>query len=247
MNTFSSPVHGILFDKDGTLIDYHDSFMPLNWQMARTLADGDEELARELMILGGWDPDSDRITSGSALAAWTLREIAELMHQRLGGDVGFIYEAIHRSFEDGPTHAVAVADLPGLLGPMKSAGIRLGISTSDHTRAAQETVERFQLSEIMDFVIGYDAGYGPKPTPGIINGFCAMFDINAANVMVVGDNSHDIDFARNGGAGWAVGVLTGTSSREELEPIADVVIDDITEIPALIASISSHGNDKITP
>ena len=49
-------IRGILFDKDGTLLDYHATWMPLNWQAARTAANGNETLAERLMISGGCNP-----------------------------------------------------------------------------------------------------------------------------------------------------------------------------------------------
>jgi phosphoglycolate phosphatase len=53
-------------------------------------------------------------------------------------------------------------------------------------------------------------------------------------VVVVGDNRHDIEMGRNAGAGLCVGVLTGTSTRGDLEDIADIVFDDITALPAAL-------------
>jgi len=48
---------------------------------------------------------------------------------------------------------------------------------------------------------------------------------------VVGDNRHDIEMGRNANAGVCVGVLTGTSERSDLESIADIVLDDIRNLP----------------
>ena len=46
-------------------------------------------------------------------------------------------------------------------------------------------------------------------------------------VIVVGDNRHDIEMGKNARAGLCIGVLTGASTRDELEEIADLVLDDI--------------------
>jgi len=248
MQVSELPVRGILFDKDGTLLDYHATFMPLNWQVVRELARGDEALARELMILSGWDPETDRIKPGTPFAAWTLKEIADFVHPHIDiEDSAEVLDIINRVFDAGPERAIPVTDLKVFLGELKSLGLMLGISTSDHTSAAKETVTHLGLNDVMDFVAGYDAGHGPKPTPGIINAFCAQHGFSPAEVMVVGDNHHDIDFARNGGAGWAVGVLTGNSYREDLEPIADIVLDDITGIPAYLATIAAARSAETEP
>ncbi|MEQ8664127.1 MAG: HAD family hydrolase [Rhodospirillales bacterium] len=238
MTDNGSSISGILFDKDGTLIDYHESFMPLNWRMAKNLARGDDALARHLMLIGGWDPETDRIKPGTPLAAWTLAEIAEFYHDETAiDDPAETLSIVVQASETGPAEAVAVTDLPAVLGPFKDMGLKLGITTSDHTAAARATVERFGIDGLMDFVAGYDAGYGSKPQPGMIHGFCEAFGLAPETIMVVGDNRHDIEFARAGGAGWAVGVLTGTSVREDLEPIADFVLDDITGLPGLLARL----------
>jgi phosphoglycolate phosphatase len=39
---------------------------------------------------------------------------------------------------------------------------------------------------------------------------------------------------RNANAGLCVGVLTGTSTRSDLESIADIVLDDISRLPEVI-------------
>jgi len=57
--------------------------------------------------------------------------------------------------------------------------------------------------------------------------FCQAMSLEPAEVIVVGDNSHDIEMGRNAQVGLCVGVLTGASTRDELESLADLVFDDI--------------------
>jgi phosphoglycolate phosphatase len=67
--------------------------------------------------------------------------------------------------------------------------------------------------------------------------FCRKLQLEVKNVVVVGDNRHDIEMGRNANAGLCVGVLTGTSQREDLEDIADIVLDDISGLPGLLQSL----------
>ena len=64
--------------------------------------------------------------------------------------------------------------------------------------------------------------------------FCAQMALKVEAVVVVGDNRHDIEMGRNANAGLCVGVLTGTSTRSDLESIADIVLDDISGLPDVI-------------
>jgi phosphoglycolate phosphatase len=53
---------------------------------------------------------------------------------------------------------------------------------------------------------------------------------------MVGDNLHDLEMARAAGAGLRIGVLTGTGTREELAPHADLCLASIAELPDALAA-----------
>ena len=56
----------------------------------------------------------------------------------------------------------------------------------------------------------------------------------------MGDTINDMNFAHNGGA-IAVGVLSGVSSREQLAPAADYILDSVADVPALIRQLEQKG------
>jgi phosphoglycolate phosphatase len=51
---------------------------------------------------------------------------------------------------------------------------------------------------------------------------------------MVGDNRHDLEMGRAGGVGLNVGVLSGTGTRETLLPLADVVLNSVSDLPAYL-------------
>jgi phosphoglycolate phosphatase len=61
----------------------------------------------------------------------------------------------------------------------------------------------------------------------MMTAFCAAVGIEPRHVAVVGDTPHDMGMARSGGAGLAIGVLTGASPRFELEALADHILESI--------------------
>ena len=115
------------------------------------------------------------------------------------------------------------------------AGLKLGVATSDSYQGIHNTLEAFDVISEFEFLCGYDSGHGLKPDPGMVLAFCAAMSLEPAEVIVVGDNRHDIEMGKNARAGYCIGVLTGTSTREELEDLADVVFDDITDLVQLIS------------
>ena len=106
----------------------------------------------------------------------------------------------------------------------------------DDEQSAIGTLQGLGCSDQVDFVCGADSGHGEKPDPGMVLAFCEHCGLNSENVMMVGDSPRDLQMGRNAGVGLSVGVLTGTSGREALAPYADHVLNDISDIPALLAS-----------
>ena len=108
----------------------------------------------------------------------------------------------------------------------------LGIASSDNALSIENTARRFGIEEYVDFIAGYDSGFGPKPEPGMVLGFCEAVALDPSRVAVVGDNNHDLVMAASAGAALKIGVLTGTGTRETLEPLADLCLDSIASLEA---------------
>jgi len=231
-------IRGILFDKDGTLLDYHATWMPLNERVALEAAGGDADRAHALLVAGGLSPDTGRVRSGTVLAAGTNAEIAAFWHPMLGDKappLAQLVDMVNRVFEaGGGATATPVGDLAGLFGRLKGRGLRLGVATSDSERSAHHTLAPFGVVGQLDFIAGYDSGHGTKPSAGMVDGFLAATGLACRDVMVVGDNLHDLEMGRAAQVGLVVGVLTGTSARADLAGHADHVIDSILEIESLL-------------
>ena len=234
--TKAATISGILFDKDGTLLDYAKSWIPVNYELARIAAAGDEDLSRKLLVAGGMDPDTGYVTPDSLLAAGTAAEIAEGF---VGAGAPFAVEALTERFDNlfanSAELAVAVTDLANFFATMHARGYWLGVASSDNEASIRATARRFGFDGYLHFVAGYDSGFGVKPEPGMVLGFCAATGLEPHEVAMVGDNNHDLHMGRNAGAGVTVAVLTGTGSRESLSAASDYCLNDITELVPIFA------------
>ena len=233
---------GIVFDKDGTLLDFNRTWLPIYRFAAEEFAAGDAELAQRLLTGHGFDSRRERLIGGSLLAAGNNAQIAEAW----AGDtnrldqVDAIGDRLHEIFRDQRAiQATPVDGLAGTLNQLRQSGLKLGVATADSHAGILNTLQSFAVLELFDFLAGYDSGHGVKPEAGMVLAFCAHLGIDVRQVVVVGDNRHDIEMGRNAGAGLCVGVLTGTSTRDDLESIADVVIEDIGGLASLL-----QGSDR---
>lgn len=230
-----SQIAGILFDKDGTLLDFDASWEPVNRQVSLVAAGGDAELADRLLAACGMDPISGHIVPDSLFAAGNTREIAEgLIAAGAPFDPETLVPLIDDLFAGAAEMSVPVTELQPLFARLRQRGLRLGIASSDNERSIRVTVRRFGIDDYVDFVAGYDSGHGAKPGPGMVLGFCAETGLAPHQVAVVGDSNHDLHMGRNAGAGLKVAVLSGTGSRQSLEEACDIILNDITELEAVL-------------
>ena len=122
-------ISAILFDKDGTLLDFDKSWQPVNRKAALYAARGDQALADHLMRVCGMDPVSGTTEGGSLFAAAAPSEIVAAMVK-----AGAPFEAddlvrdLDAIFADGAQHAVALTDLKALFSRLKGRGLALGIA-----------------------------------------------------------------------------------------------------------------------
>ncbi len=231
---FDVAIRGILFDKDGTLIDFTSTWDPINRAAAQHAAGGNRALAERLLAHGGYDLATGRCLPGTPLAQGTSAEIARCFAQVLGADgLGDgLAEEIERIFvEGGATGSVLVEGTHATLTHLRARVPHLGIATNDSEAGIATSLQSHGVLGYFDFLVGFDSGHGAKPGPGMVEAFCRARGLEAHEVCVVGDTINDMAMGSNAGVGFKVGVLTGPSAREDLAPIADLVLDSIAEMP----------------
>ncbi|MFQ5955736.1 MAG: HAD family hydrolase, partial [Kiloniellales bacterium] len=172
----------------------------------------------------------------SPLGCGSLQSIIELWRSEPAlAAVGDCAERVHRIFR---RHATArprpVADLAALFRRLRRRGLKLGVVTGDTTANARQSLAAAGVGEMLDFIAGYDAGFGAKPEPRLVEAFCLKTGLENAEVAVVGDAVADLMMARDAGAGMVVGVLTGVSPRQSLQPLADHVLDSVADIERVL-------------
>ncbi len=242
-------VEGILFDKDGTLIDFDKVWGRAAVPVVRRLfaAYGIDDLAeyRE-RVLDSLGVNCGKIDPNGALAWKTYPMIAEellpvfrqmtdspqLCQEKLAADIGMFFE--EELFEsDSPI--VETADLSGLMEFLKQRGIKLGIVTTDTYNATMRCLKKLGIASYFSF---FSMDQMPVPMPvkpdgRIIKRAAEYWGVNPDQILVVGDTPNDMRFARNGGA-RAAGVLSGTGKLQDLEPVADYVVESVADLPDMI-------------
>ncbi len=230
-------IRAILFDKDGTLIDFDKSWEPINRTIAMAAARGQGELAERFLRLGGMDPVTGKTAPDTLFASGNAQEIAACwIAQGADHDLAELTTLIDEEAARAARFAVPVTDLRALFAQLTQAGLALGVASSDSEAGVRAPITHLGLEEHVSFIAGYDSGHGPKPEPGMIHAFAEAIGCEPSEIAMVGDNIHDMEMAARAGAGKAVGVMSGTGTRETLRAHAHVVVASVADLPQLFAA-----------
>ena len=226
-------IRAILFDKDGTLVDFQRTWGPATHAVLAHFAGGDRAVFEALAAVSGFVAAEQRFLLDSPIISGASPDFGRLWAQVLGrpATADFFAEIDRLYNVTGLDHLVPIGDPAGVLAGLRRRGYRLGIATNDAKAGAHAQMARLGLAQIVEFIAGYDSGFGTKPAAGPVLAFARAIDVEAHEVAVVGDSVEDLAAARAAGA-IAVGVRSGPIPGELLAPHADALIDSIADLPA---------------
>lgn len=232
-------IRGVLFDKDGTLIDVNGTWVPIYRQMLCDQFNINPADADVMMAGVGYNPGTDAFNPNSMLAAGTTRQLIEYWWPGLD-EAGYLDKARMIDVDYGPLSKSMVKPLlplAPLIRELKQMKLHVGLATNDSHYSARNHLSHLGVLELFDEVIAADTVATPKPSGDMIRRFAGTVGVKPSEIAMVGDNAHDMEEARNGGAGLAIGVLTGNAGHDDIAHLADHTLSSIAELPALLRSI----------
>jgi len=233
-------IRAILFDKDGTLLDFERTWLPVALQVVdQLMADHQvkgEEIRRQMLLSIG--VTDTRILADGFLAQGTNRSIAQALYRVLESHGAMVSreEFVERSTDLFNRIAAAGRIYPTeeglerLLEDLKNRGFLIGLATADTEHSAHNCLSALGIDAYFDFVGADNGEINPKPHPEMMESFCRQYRLKPREVVMVGDTPTDMKFGHGAGAGFLVGVLCGTGTAGDLSPWADVLVDKVSDI-----------------
>ncbi len=235
----TSPLDGIdlvVFDKDGTLIDFHAMWSAWPAELAERLeATTGQDLRARLFATLGYDGTTNRAVANGFLAAAPMARIRDATRGLLldaGLDPAATDAALETAWQapDPVRLATPVTDLAELFGALRSSGRRIAVATSDDREPTLRTLAAFGVAGLVEATVGADEGLPVKPAPDVVLAICATLGVAPARTAVVGDSAADLAMGRAAGVGRCIGVLSGVGAVADLAPLADVMLASIAEL-----------------
>ncbi len=218
----TAPIEAVLFDKDGTLIEFHATWGPATGVGLREAAADEEALAAAAASVG-FDLATDSFLPGAAFIADPSDVIMELLQPHI--DLATFEQAC---MEAALTTTTPAPGLPQLLHTLRAEGKKLAVVTNDWVHITNTQLETLGWVGLFDTVVGSDSGYGAKPEPGMVLGACERLGVSPEAAVMVGDTGHDIN------AGTAAGLRTvlvtnGTPPDPEVAAQATKVLETLEQ------------------
>lgn len=235
-------IKGILFDKDGTLIDFQSLWL----QAAKEVADLliringlEKSKEKRIFILKAMGVEDGKVIPDGPLAYQTYADIGEAICEALKkqGDVMdpvLIAEQLSVLFESVTARDDfeyrEIIPLRPLFETLHRRGVKVGLATADTVTSVRRCFKKLGILELFDFLGCDDGVLKPKPEKDMFEKFCEKFEMKPQEILVVGDTRNDMVFAHACG-GTGIGVLSGLAKREDFAGEADEIFSSIGEIP----------------
>ncbi len=208
-------IQAVLFDKDGTLANVETYLKSLGEMRSHLTAIQVPGIQSALLSAFGLQHDQIDAAGLLAVGSRDQNEVAAAAYVAATG-IGWVaaLNIVSKAFEQAestlPLKATQTPLLPGvaqLIPRLKSAGIVLGIVSSDTHLEVAAFVEHYALTEI-SWYYGVSTSTLPKTHPDFLQIACAALAVPAASVLVIGDSAADAVLAQQGAAGF-IGMTGG--------------------------------------
>ncbi|MFX1518464.1 MAG: HAD family hydrolase [Promethearchaeota archaeon] len=209
-NALKNLPKAIIFDLDGTLIDS----IPAHVRAYQKLANDEFGIHLEQeSILKHFGKKS--------------RDIIKALLPAYGKDLDALVKKKQSFYREAFNSVKLLLGVEKLLHAIKKKGIRRALGTSSSSRNVDFTLKKFDLE--FDVVItGEDVERG-KPSPDTFLKIAQRLNLSPKDCLVIGDSVYDIIAAKKAGM-KAIGVLTGSTTREEMQKVkTDAIFENLLE------------------
>lgn len=233
------PCKGLVFDKDGTLIDIWPMLNALGRERMRHLSHRVRGEALESVAkCTGYDWHTGRAAPFGPLASATRRDeiaVAACGLYLAGIPWHQAYTMCREACDEADRTLDVTKDTLEIdgaartLASLHESGLALYVATSDSHGRSEKMLEHAGLARFFRRIVGSDDVSSCKPDPEAVLICAADLGVSPSELVVVGDGPQDSLMARKAGA-RPVGVLTGVGTYQDLHGLSEVVLPSVADI-----------------
>jgi phosphoglycolate phosphatase len=238
------PCRLIIFDKDGTLIDFTATWVPLIRKrvsfLLKALGRNDQQLGAFLLKSWGIDPPSGKIDPRGPCPVSPRSDemiIGTMALYQRGYPWDEAKQWVAQAFDEADADGdwrekvVPIKGIQTFLFQLREHGFRTALATNDERKDTEAILSHLAMDGLFDIILCAGEVNPPKPHPETILTVCRQLGIDPKEAVMVGDSVTDMMMGKRAGVALAIGILEGgVTPREELEKVADLVVDSIQDL-----------------
>lgn len=241
----------IIFDKDGTLIEFYPYWSVIAKRRAenicRALQSDNNGLVETICLVMGVNNAKRRMNPDSLLGVYPRIDIQNRIYTELR-DKGYPIHSsmITEAFKETDDYISRTTLLKQLLIPVKgltgflpqvAKGSKCAIYSHDQTKNLENIVRLMKIDTHFSYLLGGDSIKYPKPNPEGALKIMDDLNISPEHTIFIGDSVNDILCGNLAGCRYTITIKSEISDIDRLKPISDFIVNDYTEI-------KTRGNDK---
>ncbi|MGN0172118.1 MAG: HAD family hydrolase [Acutalibacteraceae bacterium] len=232
----------IMFDKDGTLIDFDAFWVPVSMKAIKDVL---KHLHREDIpveeFLTAFGVHNGIADINGVLCKGTYAQMGKIVYdilQKHGCDVPcydiiMLTENAYNTNSNAGNIKPISPDLVLVLTELKKRHKKLAVITTDNAFITRKCLKALGVEELFDVLYTADGTLPTKPDPACALDFCKTFGVDREHVVMVGDTMTDAAFAKNAEIAM-IGIAKNEQNRHALESHACAVISTLSDLLDLL-------------
>jgi len=225
-------VRAVIFDLDGTLIDYRYRAEPARERMIAEL----KALDFDVSSMNSQQP-SQIIMAGAyvQIEKGEVKISREALRNRLYAMLDTFDMEAYRNSDIKPHSVPAMREI-------KNKGYLLGLFTNSGSKTVKITLKKYGIGDYFDAVITRDDIEQMKPSGEGLKKMLELLHVEPFEAIYVGDSWIDITAARECNV-RIIAVEGGAGTRERLqEQSPELILPSLEQLPSLLPIINSRSN-----
>jgi phosphoglycolate phosphatase len=235
-------ISGVIFDKDGTLTDSHVYWAKIIELRTNKIIDAFSIQKKYTSLISesmGLNIEKNRLLPKGPIALETRSKVIELLVEKISflnkeinkKSISELFVDVQNEFKGKASNYIEpIISACKFVDLCKKNNLKLALITSDTRNNALEAIDKLNLKNKFDIVIGGDSNFGDKKKGNSAKYVCKYLNLDPTKVVSIGDAPSDQIMAKNACLRGSILVQTGQIPIEDLSLLSKYSVNSLDDV-----------------